>query len=175
MKTTIKTKRCTMNCGPAIGDTRTQAERQNACGDCIEVDAPARANILPRVALSDEQIRSILMAHGFKIHEGMTDLKPYVYESARAILSAQADVSDINVGDMPENDAGIGVTHKPGALKAAMPSKLRALSRHMEDIAVEMDYFGGFAPWARCGGELMGAAMMVAEWAEACTASKEPQ
>lgn len=58
----------------------------------------------------------------------------------------------------------------------AMPDKLRVLSKHMEDVAVEMDYFGGFAPWAKHGGELMGAAMMVAEWAASCdTSTKEAQ
>jgi len=33
-------------------------------------------------------IRSIFMQHGFTIKEGRTDLKPYVYEAAEALLSA---------------------------------------------------------------------------------------
>lgn len=43
-------------------------------------------------ALSNEQLRDILILHGFKIHEGMTDLKLYVYEAVRAVLAAQAGV-----------------------------------------------------------------------------------
>ena len=27
-------KRCTMNCGPAMNDKRSEEERQNACEDC---------------------------------------------------------------------------------------------------------------------------------------------
>lgn len=41
-------------------------------------------------ALSDERIREIFMAHGFTIKEGQTDLKPYVYAAARALLAEQA-------------------------------------------------------------------------------------
>ena len=90
-----------------------------------------------------------------------------------AAVSEQSVVSDTDVGDIPENDDGIGLAPNPGALKSGMPAKLIALSKHMETTAVEMDYFGGFAPWARCGGELMGAAMMVAEWAAACDANEK--
>lgn len=57
------------------------------------------------------------------------------------------------------------------APQPGIADKLRDLSKHMKDVAVEMDYFGGFAPWAKHGGELMGAAMLVAEWADACDAS----
>lgn len=33
-------KTCTMNCGPALGDTRTEEQRRASCEDCIEVDPP---------------------------------------------------------------------------------------------------------------------------------------
>lgn len=56
-------------------------------------DAATTANqAAPAVAaLSDEQralVRSIFMAHGFTIKEDQTDLKPYVYDAARALLAA---------------------------------------------------------------------------------------
>lgn len=35
--------------------------------------------------MSDIDIRQMFLANGFTIKEGMTDLKPYVYEAARAI------------------------------------------------------------------------------------------
>lgn len=30
-------KECTMNCGPAFGDTRTLAERMQGCTDCLTI------------------------------------------------------------------------------------------------------------------------------------------
>lgn len=160
-----KRKMCTMNCGPAIGNTRTQSERQSACGDCI--DAPVE-----RVAFSDDQIAEIGNQSGIgRILTRMLDddqwnnFEPSLLKFARAILAAQFDVSDINVGDMPENDAGIGLAPEPDVFKSAMPAKLRALSKHMERIAVEMDYLGGFAEWAKHGVELFGAADVVDHWA----------
>ena len=39
------------------------------------------------VAITDERIRDIFMANGFTIKDGQTDLKPYVYAAARALLS----------------------------------------------------------------------------------------
>jgi hypothetical protein len=38
--------------------------------------------------LSDEQIKAVFLANGFTIKEGLTDLKPYVYQAARALLAA---------------------------------------------------------------------------------------
>jgi hypothetical protein len=50
--------------------------------------------------------------------------------------------------------------------RAELAARLRALSAEMVEIAVEMDYFGGLAPWARHGLELAGAAGIAREWAE---------
>lgn len=36
-----------------------------------------------------QQIKEILIAHGFKIPEGHDDLKPYVYEAVEAVLNSQ--------------------------------------------------------------------------------------
>lgn len=36
--------------------------------------------------LTREQIREVFLAHGFTIKEGLTDLKPYVYDAAYALL-----------------------------------------------------------------------------------------
>lgn len=38
--------------------------------------------------MNREQIRAIFQAHGFTVKEGQTDLKPYVYEAAEALLKA---------------------------------------------------------------------------------------
>jgi hypothetical protein len=38
--------------------------------------------------LTKEQIREIFLAHGFTIKDGQTDLKPYVFEAADALIAA---------------------------------------------------------------------------------------
>lgn len=42
--------------------------------------------------------------------------------------------------------------------------RLLKLSYDMQDIAVAMDYYGGFASWAEHGVELMGAASVAKQW-----------
>lgn len=42
--------------------------------------------------------------------------------------------------------------------------ELLKLSYQMQDISVNMSYYGGFAPWAEHGVELMGAASVVKQW-----------
>lgn len=37
--------------------------------------------------VSDAQIKAVFLANGFTIKEGLTDLKPYVYQAARALLA----------------------------------------------------------------------------------------
>lgn len=39
---------------------------------------------------TDADIRAVFLAHGFTVKEGQTDLKPYVYAAARALLSRYA-------------------------------------------------------------------------------------
>lgn len=179
-----KHKMCTMNCGGTISDPRTKEERQAACGDCIEVDTPDLAQPPDSAGSIESQLdRITLLKMHSLIDQGMKPVGVVMMNAngKRATIDMGrvtwtdgiSDVSDIDVGDMPENGAGIGLARKSNTL--GMPEKLRALSNHMENVAVEMDFFGGFAPWAQRGGELMGAAMMVAEWAACCAASKEPQ
>lgn len=40
--------------------------------------------------MTDDEIRELFLANGFTIKEGQTDLKPYVYQAARALLSKAA-------------------------------------------------------------------------------------
>ncbi len=37
--------------------------------------------------ITDDQIREVFLANGFTIKDGQTDLKPYVYAAARALLA----------------------------------------------------------------------------------------
>ena len=45
--------------------------------------------------MSDEQIKAVFLANGFTIKEGMTDLKPYVYQAARALLATGGQVQPV--------------------------------------------------------------------------------
>jgi len=38
--------------------------------------------------LTKDEVREILIKHGFKIYEGLDDLKPYVYIAAYALIDA---------------------------------------------------------------------------------------
>ena len=40
--------------------------------------------------LTDEQIRAVFLSNGFTVKEGQTDLKPYVFQAARALLALAA-------------------------------------------------------------------------------------
>lgn len=37
--------------------------------------------------MTNDQIKEIALANGFTIKEGLTDLKPYVYDFARALIN----------------------------------------------------------------------------------------
>jgi len=52
-------------------------------------------------ALDRNAIRAIFLQHGFTIKEGQTDLKPYVYEAADALIAqARAAQSGLNADEM---------------------------------------------------------------------------
>ena len=45
-------------------------------------------------------------------------------------------------------------------------ARLRTMAELMDDIAAEMDYYGGFAEWSQHGLELFGAASIARQWAD---------
>jgi hypothetical protein len=80
---------------------------------------------MKNTTMTNEQIREIFLANGFTIKEGLTDLKPYVYAAARALLDA-APVQVMEIESIPiqvdfESTAGqyrtdiIKALHKAGA------------------------------------------------------------
>lgn len=90
----------------SIGDTESYEFKSVSVANIRAAIALLSAQPFERVALSNAEIRDILMAHGFKIHEEVTDLKPYVYEAVREVLAAQAEamvkpcftISDVREG-----------------------------------------------------------------------------
>jgi hypothetical protein len=45
-------------------------------------------------------------------------------------------------------------------------ARLRSLADEMDNIAVAMDYYGGFAEWAQHGREIAGAGAIARQWAD---------
>ena len=50
--------------------------------------------------------------------------------------------------------------------RAEISARLEALAEEMAAVAVEMDYHGGLAEWARHGRELFGASEIARQWVE---------
>ena len=63
-------------------------------------------------------------------------------------------------------------TTKPPS-KAELASRLRVLAAHMLEVAVEMDYYGGFSEIAVHARELQGAAGIALSWADSITADPD--
>ena len=61
----------------------------------------------------------------------------------------------------------------PPPSKAELASRLRVLAAHMLEVAVEMDYYGGFSEVAVHSRELQGAAGIALSWADAITADQD--
>lgn len=57
-------------------------------------DWPEAAPQPAQQPLTDEQIKRIMLDNGFTIKEGLTDLKPYVYAAARALIAAATGVKN---------------------------------------------------------------------------------
>lgn len=54
----------------------------------------------------------------------------------------------------------------PPPTKAQIAARLRKLADEMDDISVDMDYYGGLAEWAQHGREIAGAGKIAREWAD---------
>ena len=54
----------------------------------------------------------------------------------------------------------------PPPTKAQIAARLRKLADEMDDISVDMDYYGGLAAWAQHGREIAGAGKIAREWAD---------
>lgn len=76
------------------------AQLREALDWCIAEISPATVNASPAIAaadrwlqqpehepVSDDEIREVFLANGFTIKPGNTDLKPYVFSAARALLA----------------------------------------------------------------------------------------
>jgi hypothetical protein len=55
--------------------------------------------------------------------------------------------------------------------KVEIAARLRRLADEMDDIAVEMAYYGGFSEWAQHGIKIAGAGTIARQWAGEIEAS----
>lgn len=56
------------------------------CGK-VEAELDENATTERKGPLSKDQIREVFLAHGFVVKDGQTDLKPYVYDAAYALIA----------------------------------------------------------------------------------------
>ena len=96
-------------CQSAYYIDSTEAHRFGGLGSNLEDNRAGIVEFVSELLLAAQQaepvavatrdtIRTIFMAHGFKIKDGEADLKPYVYEAAEAMLRELSPVVAIPVG-----------------------------------------------------------------------------
>jgi hypothetical protein len=85
------------------------------------------------MSLTDEQIRTIYLDSGFTIKEGLKDLKPYVYASARAIESAACAERDKRIAEMEEMNAQLREQN------TAVDKACADLEAHIEQLERELE------------------------------------
>lgn len=96
---------------------------------------------------------------------------------AARVMSYDISLTDPVTGETLELDAPHHMRGGTYASVVGAPSKdeiaarLRKLADEMNDIAVQMDYYGGFAEWSRHGREISGAGKIARQWAEEIEAS----
>lgn len=71
--------------------------------DRLKAERTVAPVVLPE-PVSDEQIKAVFLANGFTIKEGLTDLKPYVYQAARALLATGGQAQANSVIDFPHEE-----------------------------------------------------------------------
>ena len=57
--------------------------------------------------------------------------------------------------------------------RTQIAAKLRKLAEGMDEVAAEMDYYGGFAEWSKHGREIAGAGAIARQWAEKIESSED--
>lgn len=58
------------------------------CSACNGTSGKCAQPLAPPTDCRRAKIRDVLLANGFTIKDGQTDLKPYIYEAAEALLAA---------------------------------------------------------------------------------------
>jgi hypothetical protein len=107
---------------------RDAEEGRQVRGEMADMLSAAPAAPQPaQQPLTDEQIKRIMLDNGFTIKEGLTDLKPYVYAAARALIAAAAP----QPSHQPLTDEQIYGMHR---LNLGIRAGTRNRSKDMESV-----------------------------------------
>jgi len=70
----------------------------------VEALTQALATTERKGPLSKDQIREVFLAHGFTVKDGQTDLKPYVYDAAYALIALVQPVTERKLAAAPDHN-----------------------------------------------------------------------
>lgn len=93
--------------------------------------------------LSDDVIREVFLANGFTIKEGQTDLKPYVFSAARALLTHASAATVAEASDKLDAPAQVGSAHRD--LKVCLADAQRTVSttkKALSDLVNAVRWWG---------------------------------
>lgn len=77
-------------------------DRRLSDDEIAHIDARLSAAPATKHTIDRNVIRDVFMRHGFTIKDGQTDLKPYVYEAAEALLNLATQAADTDARDEPD-------------------------------------------------------------------------
>lgn len=100
----------------------------------ITTPQPAQAT---QAEVTDSMIREAFLANGFTIKDGHSDLKPYVYAAARAILALSPERVPMTEDQVWHNDALMSANGTAGFKMDALMRIVRATEAHHFGITTQ--------------------------------------
>lgn len=91
--------------------------------------------------------------------------------AATTFAGKRGTVTAINIE--PDSRSHLAIVKNNPPAKQHLADKITALVQQMQEVATEIDYYGGMAEWAQHGAELMNASFTAETWAEGIRAEAE--
>ena len=104
------------------------------CTPFYTAPQPAQAT---QAEVTDSMIREAFLANGFTIKDGHSDLKPYVYAAARAILALRTERVPMTEDQVWHNDALMSANGTAGFKMDALMRIVRATEAHHFGITTQ--------------------------------------
>lgn len=115
--------------------------------------------------MTDAEIKEVFLSRGFSVKAGCNDLKPYVYEAARALLARARTEAFVGLANTPDDCADqLALT---ADIMAATARGMGWVAQYCEVCDPERR-----ALLASHAEELAGAATLAESWANAIVAGK---
>ena len=122
-------------------ETDEGAERTDTAPLVLSGWTPLYTTLQPAQAtqaeVTDEQIKEAFLANGFTIKDGHSDLKPYVYAAARAILALRPERVPMTEDQVWHNDALMSANGTAGFKMDALMRIVRATEAHHFGITTQ--------------------------------------